>query len=221
MVAQGPILPFETGYDPKFKSEFGDYDPARARALLDLYGYKDRNGDGWREMPDGSPIVLNVATTPNGRDRKIAEVLDKDMRLLGIHVVLKVAQWPENLRMAQAGTLQVWSLGGYASAPDPDGAFARFDSRQVGGQNMARVRLPKLDALYRQIQLLPDGPERQAAMDDATKLAIAYMPYKYTVSRLSIDMTYPQLVGYRRPVVLARVVAVRGHRQQPAQGALK
>jgi hypothetical protein len=37
-------------------------------------------------------------------------------------------------------------------------------------------------------------------MEAATKLAIAYMPYKYTVSRLSIDMTYPQLVGYRRPV---------------------
>jgi hypothetical protein len=26
------------------------------------------------------------------------------------------------------------------------------------------------------------------------------MPYKYTVARMSIDMGYPQLVGYRRPV---------------------
>jgi hypothetical protein len=26
------------------------------------------------------------------------------------------------------------------------------------------------------------------------------MPYKYTVERLSLDMAYSQLVGYRRPV---------------------
>jgi len=30
-----------------------DFDPARAKALLDLYGYIDRNGEGWREQPDG------------------------------------------------------------------------------------------------------------------------------------------------------------------------
>ena len=35
-----------------------EYDPARAKALLDLYGYVDRDGDGWRDMPDGSPLVL-------------------------------------------------------------------------------------------------------------------------------------------------------------------
>ena len=44
------------------RSEMGDYDPPRARALLDLYGYVDRDGDGWREQPDGSPLVLAYAT---------------------------------------------------------------------------------------------------------------------------------------------------------------
>ena len=29
------------------------YDPAAARALLDRFGYKDRDGDGYREPPDG------------------------------------------------------------------------------------------------------------------------------------------------------------------------
>jgi ABC-type transport system substrate-binding protein len=199
-VSQGPVMAYETGYDPKFKSEFGDYDPARARALLDLYGYKDRDGDGWREMPDGSPLVITIATQADQRSRKISEVMDKDMRLLGVRVVSKVAQWPENLKSSQAGTLQMWTLGLFASAPDPEGAFSVFDSKQIGGQNQARIRLPQLDELYHQIQLLPDGPERQKAIGEAIKLAIAYMPYKYTVARMSIDMSYPQLVGYRRPV---------------------
>ncbi|MES1163333.1 MAG: ABC transporter substrate-binding protein, partial [Rhizobacter sp.] len=84
--AQGPSMPNTTAYDPKFKSEFSDYDPARAMALLDLYGYKDRDGDGFREMPDGSPLVLKVSTTPNARDRKIAEVLTKNMKAIGLRL---------------------------------------------------------------------------------------------------------------------------------------
>ncbi|MFN9746162.1 MAG: ABC transporter substrate-binding protein, partial [Betaproteobacteria bacterium] len=60
--AQSPVAPNLTGYDPAFKSEMSTYDPARARALLDLYGWTDRNGDGWREQPDGKPLVLQIAT---------------------------------------------------------------------------------------------------------------------------------------------------------------
>ena len=59
---------------------------------------------------------------------------------------------------------------------------------------------PFFDALYDRLQLIKDGPERQALFDHAVKLAIAYMPYKYTLNRLATDMVYPQLVGYRRPV---------------------
>lgn len=53
---QSPIVPGTTGYDPEFKSEMSDYDPARARALLDMYGYVDKDGDGWRDLPDGSTL---------------------------------------------------------------------------------------------------------------------------------------------------------------------
>ncbi len=196
--AQGPTLPNTSAYDPKFKSEFSDYDPARARALLDLYGYTDRDGDGWREMPNGSPLVLKVSTTPNQRDRKIAEVLAKNMKTLGIRVQSLTAQWPENLKAARAGKLQMWALGLAAASPDASGAYARFDSRQIGGQNLARVKLPVLDALYDQLQTLPDGPQRSAAFHEVDRLAVAYMPYKFTLNRVSIDMAQPQLVGYRR-----------------------
>jgi len=27
---------------------------------------------------------------------------------------------------------------------------------------------------------------------------VAYMPYKFTLNRVSLDMAHPQLVGYRR-----------------------
>ncbi|CAM5787635.1 ABC transporter substrate-binding protein [Rhizobacter fulvus] len=199
-IAQGPTLAHTSAYDPKLKTEVGDYDPARANALLDLYGYKDRDGDGWRERPDGSPLVLDVNTQSQLRDRRIAEVMTKNMKALGIRVRMKVAQWPENLKSARAGKYQMWALGGSSASPDSAGAFQRMDSRQIGGQNMARVRLPELDAAYAKLQELPDGPERLAVFRQAEQIALAYMPYKFTLNRVSIDMAQPQVIGYRHPV---------------------
>ena len=197
--AQGPTLPNTGAFDPAFKSEFSDHVPARARALLDLYGYVDFDGDGWRDLPDGSPLILRASTTPNQRDRKIAEVLTKNMKALGIRVQSLTAQWPEQLKSARAGKLQMWFLGLSASSPDGGGAYARYDSRQIGGQNLARVRLPAFDALYTRLETSPDGAVRTAAFREADRLAVAYMPYKFVLNRVSLDMTQPQVIGYRRP----------------------
>ncbi len=198
--AQTPVLPFTTAYDPKYKSEFGDYDAGRAKALLDLYGYIDRDGDGWRDRPDGSPLILPLATQADQRSRKTLEVFTKNMTALGVRTASTVAQWPENLKAARAGKLPMWAVGSSAAAPDAIGAMARYDSRQIGGQNMARFKLPAFDALYDRLQVLPDGPERAAVFREAENLALAYMPYKFKLNRVATDMTYPQVVGYRRPV---------------------
>ena len=52
--AQSIIPPLVSSYDPKFKTEMSQYDAARARALLDLYSYTDKTGDGWRDQPNWS-----------------------------------------------------------------------------------------------------------------------------------------------------------------------
>ena len=200
IVAQTPLLPHTMAFSPNYRSEFADYDPARAKALLDLYGYTDRDGDGWRDMPDGAPLLLKINTQADQRSRKIAEMLDRNLRAIGIHSQSIVAQWPENLKAARSGKLQVWTVGSQADAPDSIGALARYDSRQIGGQNLARFRLPAFDALYDRAQAIPDGPERAALFEQAQKLALAYMPYKYTLNRISTDMTQPWLIGYRHPV---------------------
>ena len=198
--AQTPLLPHTSAYDPKRRSEFADHDPARAKALLDLYGYTDRDGDGWREMPDGSALALKINTQSDQRSRKIAEVLHRSLTALGIRSESVISQWPENLKAARAGKLQMWTVGSQADAPDSIGALARFDSRQIGGQNMARFRLPAFDALYDRANAIADGPEREKLFDQAQALAQAYMPYKYTLNRISTDMAHPWLVGYRHPV---------------------
>jgi len=60
--------------------------------------------------------------------------------------------------------------------------------------------MPELDQLYDKAQTLADGPERRALLAQAQKIAIAYMPYKMKLNRVSIDMTQGHVIGYRRPV---------------------
>ncbi len=197
--AQSPVVPYTVGYDPAFKSEAGDYDPVRARALLDLYGYVDRDGDGYRELPDGKPLVLEYASSPDQIYRQFDTLFRKNMQAVGLRVKFLIGQWPEQLKQARAGKLMMWGLGSSATSPDGQGTFQRYDGPQSGGQNLARFKLPEFDAVYARMDQIGDGPEREALFLKAKKLAIAYMPYKPTVHRISTDMWHPWVIGFRRP----------------------
>jgi ABC-type transport system substrate-binding protein len=197
--AQSVLLPHTTGFSSTFKSEFGDHDPARAQALLDLFGYVDRDGDGWREQPDGTPLMLEILTQTEGTARQLDELRSKDLAAVGLRVVYKTAKWPENLKAVRNGQYAVWRVGGSAAAPDGQESLSRYDSRQIGGQNMARFKLPAFDALLDRMSRLPDGPERNALFAQAQRLSIVYAPYKPLLHRVVSDLAQPQLVGYRRP----------------------
>ena len=198
--AQAPVMPHLSGYDPAFKSENSEYNPAKAKALLDLYGYVDSNGDGWREQPDGSPLVLQAGTQPDQLSRQLDELWQKNLAAVGIRIQFKPAKWPENLKAARAGKLQIWSLASGASGGDGQGLLTRYYGKQAGQQNLSRFQHPEFDAIHDQMTVLPDGPERLALFDRAKRLAVAYAPYKLHVHRLVADMMWPGLVGYRRPL---------------------
>jgi ABC-type transport system substrate-binding protein len=199
--AQSHALPHTSSFDPKFKSEMSEFSPSKAKALLDLYGYVDRNGDGWRDMPDGSPLVLHVASQADQQSRQINEEISHDLREVGVRTTFEIAQWPENLKRCKTGNFQIWWLA--QSAADPDGfdGMQSFYSGQKGDQNLARFSLPEMDKLYNQIGAIADGPERDALFLQAKKIATAYMPYKDVMHRISTDLAYPWLLGYRRPQV--------------------
>jgi ABC-type transport system substrate-binding protein len=198
--AQSPLVPHTTGYDPAFKSSMSEYDPARAKALLDMYGYVDRNGDGWRERPDGQPLVLEMATEPEQRNRTFNEVWKKMMDAVGLQIRFVSAQWPENLKSARAGRLMMWQLGSAATAPDGQPALARLYGPEAGNQNLSRFNLPAFNTIYERLLELPDGPERDAQFREAKLIAAAYMPWKYSVHRMDPDMWHPWVIGFRRPL---------------------
>ncbi|MBC7729490.1 MAG: bicyclomycin resistance protein [Microbacteriaceae bacterium] len=198
--AQSPAVPHTTGYDPAYRSEMGEFSLAKARALLDLAGYVDRDGDGWREQPDGQPLLLVRRTMPDTFERQLDELWQKNMTAIGVRVKFSFAKWPENLKAMQAGKLQIWRVGSSASQLDGQGAFQRLHGPSAGSANLSRFRLPEYDVLYNRMSALPNGPERDALFLQAKRLSAVYAPYKQHVHRVYTDMTQPWLIGYRRPL---------------------
>jgi ABC-type transport system substrate-binding protein len=198
--AQGPMVPFQLGYDANYRSDMSTYDPARARALLDMYGYVDRNGDGWREMPDGSPLKIVYSTEPGQIYRAYNELWKKCMDAVNIRTEFETQQWPAHYKQAQAGSLQMWFLGGTAESPDGQDSLKDMYSPQAGQQNFARFKLPAFDAIYDRMLTLPDGPERNRLFVEAKRIAAVYMPYRFVVHRIANDLVHPWVIGYRRPV---------------------
>jgi ABC-type transport system substrate-binding protein len=198
IVAQGPVVPNTNSYDPTFRSEMGTFDRARATALLDMFGYTDKDGDGWRDLPDGKPLVLEYNTLGTADYRELDEIMKKNLDAIGIRIEFKIGKWPEQLKAARAGKLMMWGLGSSASSPDSGGSLTRAYGKSIGQQNLSGFSNPKFDELYEKQNLMPNGPERDAVIREAVRIWIAYMPYKIRTHRIATDLMQPWLIGYKR-----------------------
>ena len=197
IAADTPYAPGVAGYDPHFHTSAGEYDVAKARALLDMYGYKDVDGDGWREMPDGKPLVLRFSSTPTARDQQYDDLWKRSLDDIGIRLEVVKGKWPDILKAARRGKVQFWQLGGSATSPDADTWLSSLWSKNPEG-NMARFNLPQYDRLYEQAKRTPDGPERTHLYQEMARLVAVYVPWKVNTHRIRTDMWYPAVIGYRK-----------------------
>jgi ABC-type transport system substrate-binding protein len=194
--AQTVLPPLVSGYDPALKTEMSDFDPPRARALLDLYGFVDRDGDGWRERPDGSPLVLELTSQPDQLSRQLKEVWQKSMTAVGIRMRFRAAAWQENIKASRAGQLMMWTTGWSGALPDGGYFLDVLYGPNKGQANHARFDLPAFNALYERQRALPDGPERDRLIAEALRLSVAYMPIKAQVWSQGTWLAHRHVVGY-------------------------
>jgi ABC-type transport system substrate-binding protein len=195
--ADQPVPPALFGHDPKYVAPYG-YDPRAARALLDKFGYKDRDGDGYRELPDGQPLTLVLASTPDNAARASDELWKRNMDAIGLRITFLKNKWPELNKMSEAGQLMMWGLAWVSTVPDGSDYYSYFDSKNIGMSNDARMRLPAFDALYAKSRLLPHSPERTKLFDEMTDMLYAYTPWVFTYYQYDNDLAQPWLKGYKR-----------------------
>ncbi len=203
LLAEGVAPPGVAGYDPSFHGVASEYSPARARALLDLFGYVDRDGDGWRERPDGKPLVLEVASPPDAKSKEYDVVWDRSMTAIGVRLTFRKEHWPDLLKASRLGHLQIGAfLSWHADYPDAENFFQLLYGPNTGQSNDARFRLPEFDRLYEASLRLPDSPERNALYARMNRLVVAYAPWKFGFQRLRTHMAHAWVRNFKKHPIL-------------------
>jgi ABC-type transport system substrate-binding protein len=195
--ATQPIPPNLPGHDDAWNVGVG-YDPAAANALLDKFGYGARDDEGYRKLPDGTPLKITMASATSARDREFDELWQKSMKAIGIRLEFLKQKWPDLIQMGKHGRLQMWRLGWITLYGEGDAFAQLLYSRNIEQTNYARFSLPEYDELYRASRRLPDGPERNRIYRKMSELVAAYNPWWLGVYTMENTLVQPWVLGYKK-----------------------
>ena len=173
------------------------YDPAGARALLDRFGYKDRDNDGYRELPDGRPLTLRLSSSPLPVDRQTDELWVRSMNAIGVRIEFNKQKTPDLLKAAPLGQLQMYRTYAATGTPDGLGFFGLLYGGHAGSSNFARFKQPDYDRLYEQARGTLSGPQRETLMHKMSDLADAYAPWILNVFTYENVLVHPWVLGYK------------------------
>jgi peptide/nickel transport system substrate-binding protein len=125
------------------------YDPDLANQMLDEGGYMDSDGDGVREMPDGSsPIVIRHAVNTDGDlAGSIGDLMVGWMGEIGIGVTLESYDQDALFQVIIDGTYDTFYWG-WVPFVDPDPMLSYFTAAEIGNYNDANWSDPRYDELY-------------------------------------------------------------------------
>lgn len=140
------------------------YDVALANQTLDDAGYKDTDGDGVREMPDGTnPLIFRMNWPSDSLTApRMAELLSEMWAQVGVKVELQAID-PDALTAlccpAFDYDIMLW---GWASDPDPNLLLSVMTTSAIpDGSNETGYSNPEYDALYDEQGVQLDSTNRQ------------------------------------------------------------
>ena len=99
--------------DKKWEQHFAQYDPKLANSLLDQVGMKDIDGDGFRELPNGEKLVINLQFSIQGIPAPVVELVGLHWGAVGIQTTVKEVT-PDEFRSAQSSNkldVTMWRKG--------------------------------------------------------------------------------------------------------------
>ncbi|MCB1421687.1 MAG: ABC transporter substrate-binding protein [Nitratireductor sp.] len=99
--------------DEKWKTFATEYDPDGAKAALDALGVVDKDGDGFRDLPSGKPLVLNLQFATQGIAGQVVELIGQYWSDVGVKTTVKEIT-PDEYRSAQSSNqldVGLWEKG--------------------------------------------------------------------------------------------------------------
>lgn len=182
IAGKAPIPPsLDYGFDEL--NDENAYDPESAMAILEEAGYKDIDGDGYVETPDGEPLKLDfVFYTSRAELKTYAEATQSDLKKIGINVNLNTVSYETLLDYRDSGKydLLIWNVQ-TATTGDPE-QYLRENWYSTSVSNTASYNNPEVDALIDQLANEFDEDARkdlviqiqQHIMDDAATIFFGY-----------------------------------------------
>ncbi len=195
--AESPLPPNVRGYDPHYRSPV-PYNPALANALLDRHGYQQRDPDGFRRAPNGTPLTLTMHSEATVGGRLRDELWRKCLNAIGLRVFFKSDKKTEIIKASRLGTVQMFESNWIADFPDGDNFYQLLYGPNAGRANYARFNLPAYNVRYEKARLLQDGAERNTLYFELNQLLHAYNPWVPLTHVLSGDLRHPWLKNYKR-----------------------
>ncbi|MFM2042366.1 MAG: hypothetical protein RLY86_942 [Pseudomonadota bacterium] len=159
---------------------FTRFDPGAARSLLAERGFRDVNGDGFVENPDGSPIAVTILA-PNGWTDWVntAQLVAESLAAIGIDARVATpepAAWTQKL----IGGDYDMAINGFFTGETPHRSFdSAFHSRFAGKTRWASSRFvdPGLDAALDAFTATIDPAEQRRIMDTVQMILAANLPW--------------------------------------------
>ncbi|UEX90432.1 oligopeptide ABC transporter substrate-binding protein [Staphylococcus ratti] len=148
------------------------YDVDKAKKLLDEAGYKDKDGDGWREDPKGKPFVVNLkhyaGSNPTFEPRTAA--IKGYWEKVGLKTKTEMVEFGkfgqdlENASDDMEAYFRTWVQG---ADPDPSGLY-----KSTALWNESRYNNPKSD------KLLKEALDTKVVGDDQDKRKAKYLEWQ-------------------------------------------
>jgi ABC-type transport system substrate-binding protein len=194
--ATGILPPGLPGYDGAIQGY--PYDPVKARQLLEQ-----------AEIPKNFTPQLWIRADET--QMMLAQSIQQDLALVGIHVLLKPVAWPPLLEaIRQPETVELVLSGWEADFPDPENFLeVLFARKQWGANNNSFYYNPQVDALLAQAARQTDMKQRYAIYDEAQKIIVSDAPWVFLYYPVAYVIRQPWVHGYvlnpMRPTRLERV----------------
>lgn len=157
-----------------------EFDVAKANTILDEAGYLDTDGDGVREMPDGSqPLNFRLQWPSDSIDSpRVAELLSEMWKEAGVTVELQAVD-PDALTAACCPAFDydilIW---GWGSDPDPNLLLSVHTTDEIpNGYNETGYSNPELDELNVQQGRELDPAKRQEIVWQMQQIAFDDVVY--------------------------------------------
>ena len=198
---QAPIPNGVVGYDPNYKSSI-PYSVKAANLLLDRYHYKV-GADGWRTLPNGQPLQIDMTISGNSaRSQQQAEFWKKTLDSIKIKMSTQSLPFAEALKLEKQCKTMFKSSAWIADYPDADNFMQLFYGKNINVTNNACVKIPEYDRLYEQTQTMPPGPERDALYRKMSRLLEVYMPVQIIGARYRNVLAQPRVIGFKKHPIL-------------------